>query len=156
LPSGTTKLPADRRGWPPHAGTPELRAAVAERLLCDHSLAVSPADEVLVTAGAAGAFNVALDTFVNPGDGVALFAPCSPLFRLAVNQRGARARWIPTRVEEGRLRFRLDHLEHALSGAKLIVLNSPSNPSGGSIAAEDLEQIAWWADRRDVLIYSDE
>src|SRR5262249_27106559 len=48
------------------------------------------------------------------------------------------------------------HLERALGGARMIVVNSPSNPTGGVIAAEDLEQIAWWADRRDVLIFSDE
>jgi aspartate/methionine/tyrosine aminotransferase len=156
LPSGSTKLPADLRGWPPPAGLPELRGAVAERLLCDHNLPVSPVDEVLITAGAAGAFNVALDALVNRGDRVVLFDPCSPLYRLALKQRAARIRWIPTQTEEGRLRFRLDHLERALGGAKLIVVNSPSNPTGGAIAPEDLEQIAWWADRRDVLIFSDE
>lgn len=156
LPSGSTKLPADRRGWPPLAGLPELRAAVAERLLCDQGLSVSPADEVLITSGAAGAFQLTLDTFVNRGDGVVLFDPCSPLYRLALRQRAARIRWVPTRVEEGRLRFRFDHLERALGRAKLIVVNSPSNPTGGVLAPEDLEQIAWWAARRDVLIFSDE
>src|SRR5262249_49567131 len=49
------RLLADRRGWPPPWGLPELRAAVAERLLTDNQVAVSPADEVLITAGAAGA-----------------------------------------------------------------------------------------------------
>src|SRR5207248_10413853 len=79
VPSGSTKLPADRRGTPPLWGLPELRAAVAAKLLADNRLAVSPADEVLVTSGATGAFHVALDTFVNPGNTVVLFDPTSPL-----------------------------------------------------------------------------
>ena len=43
-----------------------------------------------------------------------------------------------------------------LKGARLLVLNSPANPTGGIFAAEDLEQIAWWANRRDVLVFTDE
>ena len=59
-------------------------------------------------------------------------------------------------MENGRTRLHLDRLARALRGAKMIVVNSPGNPTGGILAAEDLEQIAWWADRYDVIIYSDE
>jgi aspartate/methionine/tyrosine aminotransferase len=156
LPSGSTKLPADRRGWPPPGGLPELRAAVAEKLLGDNRLAFSPGDEVLITAGALGAVGVVLDAFVNRGDGVVLPAPVSPLYPLAVHTRGARVRWLSTWLEDGRLRLRLDHLARALRGARLLVLCSPANPTGGILAPEDLEQIAWWADRHDVLLLSDE
>ena len=156
VPSGSTKLPADRRGFPPPWGLPALREAVARQLQAGHGLAVNPADEVLVTHGAAGAFSVALDTFVNPGDRVVLFDPTSPLYHLALRQRRARIRWVPTRLEAGRTRFHLEHLVKALRRARLIVLTSPANPTGGFIAPEDLEQIAWWADRRDVLIFDDQ
>ncbi len=156
VPSGSTKLPADRRGWPPPWGLPELRATVAEKLLAEHRLAVSPTDEVLITQGVAGAFSVVLDTFVNAGDRVVLFDPTSPLYVFPLRQRRARIRWIPTWMEQGRIRFRLDYLAKALQRARLIVVTSPANPSGGVIAAEDLEQIAWWAKRHDALIFSDE
>jgi len=154
--SGSTKLPADRRGWPPPWGLPELREAVAEKLLADHHLAVSPTDEVLITHGAAGAFSLALDTFVNRGDRVVLFDPTSPLYVLSLRHRRARIRWLSTWMDGGRTRFRLAALAQALSGARMVVLASPGNPTGGVVAAEDLEQIAWWAEREDVLIYSDE
>jgi aminotransferase len=154
--SGTTKLPADRRGWPPPWGLPELRQAVAEKLMALEHLAVNPADEVLITQGSAGAFSLALDTFVNCGDRVVLFDPTSPLYILGLRHRRARIRWISTWTEGGRTRFRLAALARALSGARMIVLASPGNPTGGVVAAEDLEQIAWWAERKDVLIYSDE
>jgi aspartate/methionine/tyrosine aminotransferase len=155
-PSGSTRLPADRRGFPPPRGLAELRQAIAEHLLGDHRLAVRAADEVLVTHGGAGAFSVALESFVNRGDRVVLFDPTSPLYPLALRHRHARIRWVATRVEQGRVRFRLDHLARALHRARLVVVNSPANPTGGAFAPEDLEQIAWWARRHDVLIYSDE
>jgi aspartate/methionine/tyrosine aminotransferase len=156
VPSGSTKLPADRRGFPPPWGLAALREAVAQKLQADHRLAVNPADEVLITHGAAGAFSIALDTFVNPGDRIALFDPTSPMYHLALRQRRARVRWIPTWMEAGRTRFHLEHMIKALSRARLIVLASPANPTGGFIAPEDLEQIAWWADRRDLLIFDDQ
>src|SRR5262249_49313797 len=49
VPSGSTKLPLDRRGWPPAAGLPELRAVVADSLRREQQLVVSPTDEVLIT-----------------------------------------------------------------------------------------------------------
>ena len=156
VPSGTTKLPVDRRGWPPPWGLPELREVVAARLRTDARLAVSPADEVFITHGAAGAVTTAFDTFLNPGGRVVLFDPCSPLYLFALRSRWAHIRWVPTWVEEGRLRFRLEQLVNALRGARLIVVNTPANPTGGVIAAEDLDQITWWADRRDVLILNDD
>lgn len=155
LPSGSTKLPADRRGWPPPGGLPELRTAVAAKLRADNDLSFSP-EEVLVTAGAFGAVQAVLDGLVNRCDPVVLCDPCSPLFPLAVRTRGARPRWLSTWAEDGRTRFRTDHLARALSGARLLVLNSPCNPTGAVLAPEDLEQIAWWAGRHDVLVLSDE
>jgi aspartate/methionine/tyrosine aminotransferase len=155
-PSTTTKLPADRRGWPPPWGQPELRATVAEKLLADHQLDVNPDDGLLITHGAAGAFSLAVDTFLNPGDRVVLFDPASPLYAVALRHRGARVRWVDTWMEDGRIRFRPEHLKNAMHRARMIVVNSPSNPTGGIFTPDDLEQIAWWADRRDALIFSDE
>jgi len=155
-PSGSTKLPADRRGWPPPQGLPELRAAVADKLLADNCLAVDPTNEVLITSGVLGAVQTVLDAFVNRGDAVVLLDPTSPLYPLLLRTRGARTRWLPTWVDDGRTRFRLEDLPRVLRRARLLILNSPSNPTGGVLAAEDLEQIAWWAHRNDVLILSDE
>jgi aspartate/methionine/tyrosine aminotransferase len=155
-PSASTKLPADLRGWPPFGGLPELREAVAAKLERDQSLSINPTEEVLITPGLSGAFHIALNTFVNPGDHVALFDPASPLYRLALQSRGARIHWIPTWVESGRTRFHMEPFVRALRHVRMIVVNSPTNPTGGVLAPEDLEQIVWWADRRDVLIFSDD
>jgi aspartate/methionine/tyrosine aminotransferase len=156
VPSSSTKLPADRRGHPPPWGLPELRAAIAERLNGEQRLGVHPTDQVLITHGGAGAFSIALDSFLNPGDRVVLFDPTSPLFPFTLAQRRARIRWVPTWTENGRVRFQAKAFVRALDRARLLVLAAPCNPTGAVFAPEDLEQIAWWADRRDVLIYSDE
>ena len=156
LPSGTNKLPADRRGWPPVAGLPELRQAIAAKLMTDNGIAVAPDGEILVTAGTLGAVQTALDTFVNWGDRVVLADPTSPLYPLALRTRGARISWLTTWLQDGRTRFRLEHLARALRGAKMLILTSPANPTGGVVAPEDLEQIAWWAEKHDVLLFSDE
>jgi aspartate/methionine/tyrosine aminotransferase len=156
VPSGSTKLPADRRGWPPPWGLPELQQAVADKLRGDNHLSVHPPDEVLVTHGAAGAFSVVLDTFVNCGDLVVVFDPCSPLYSLALRHRRARIRWIPTWMDSGRVCFDFERLVRPLRGPRLLIINSPNNPTGGVIPPEDLERIAWWAGRRDTLIVSDE
>jgi aspartate/methionine/tyrosine aminotransferase len=156
VPSGTTKLPADLRGWPPVRGLLELRTTVAGKLLADSRLAVSATDEVLITPGAAGAVSTILDTFLNPGDRVVLLDPVSPLYPLALRQRRIRLRWVPTEMEGGYTRVQFALLARALRRTRLLVVNSPANPTGGVLTPEDLEQIAWWADRRDVLILSDE
>jgi aspartate/methionine/tyrosine aminotransferase len=156
VPSGSTKLPAERRGWPPPGGLADLRAAVAEHLRTEQGLTVSPQDEVLITHGAAGAFNAVAEAFVNPGDPVVLFDPTTPLHILGLRHRRARLRWVPTWLEDGRTRFHLEDLARALHRARLLVLTSPANPTGGVLAPEDLEQIAWWAAKRDVLVCSDQ
>jgi aspartate/methionine/tyrosine aminotransferase len=156
VPSASTKLPAERRGWPPPWGLSDLRAAVAEHLRTEQGLALNSFEEVLITNGAAGAFHAVAEAFVNPGDPVVLFDPASPLHVLGLRHRRARLRWVPTWLEDGRTRFRLDGLARALHRARLLVLASPTNPTGGVLAPEDLEQVAWWAAKRDVLVCSDQ
>jgi aspartate/methionine/tyrosine aminotransferase len=155
VPSGSTKLPADRRDSPPVGGLPELRTAVADRLRAANGLVVQPAGEVLITAGVAGAWQLVLDALINAGDRVILFEPASPLYSFALRHRRARIRWVPTWMDNGRLRFEAVRLIEALRGARMVVVNSPANPTGGVLAPEDGELIAWWAQRRDVLIFHD-
>lgn len=147
---------ADAHSYPPPAGLPELRRAVAEYLEAVHGHDRVDADGVLVTHGAAGAFAVAADALVNPGDAVVLFEPCSPLFPLMLKARRARLRWVTTSVEGGAVRFRADAFARAARRARLVVLSDPVNPTGGTFAAEELEQIVWWAKRFDALVYVDE
>jgi aspartate/methionine/tyrosine aminotransferase len=154
-PSASTKLPIDRRGYPPVAGLLALREELAARHRAAAGVDVDAVDGVLVTHGAAAAFAAAADAFLDPGTPVVLFDPSSPLFAAVARSRRARVRWVPSWVEEGRTRFHLNHLARAMRRARMLVLADPNNPTGGTLAAEDLEQITWWARRYDVLIYVD-
>jgi aspartate/methionine/tyrosine aminotransferase len=155
-PLSAGRLAADRHGLPPIVGLPELRERIADTYRTRHGRAFDPRQEVVVTHGATGAFAAVLDAFINPGDRVALFDPCSPLFGVGIASRRGRTRWIATANEEGRTRFAADALKTALRGAKLFALANPNNPTGGTLAPDDLEQIAYWANRYDVLLYLDE
>ena len=150
------RFTAERGGNPPAAGVAELRSAIAARYHRIDGRRVDPATEVLVTHGATGAFTAALDAFLNPGDRVVLFDPCSPLFELGAKSRRARLRWVPTWTEDGRCRYVSREFESAMRGATLLVLSDPGNPTGGVFSDEELDHIAWIAAAYDVLVYADE
>src|SRR5262249_43309589 len=137
-------------------GAPELRSAIADLYARRDGRTVDPEQEVLVTHGASAAFAAALDAFVNPGDRVVLFDPCSPLFHLGAKSRRATIRWVPTWTEDGRLRLPNAAFEKAVRGAKLLVLCDPANPTGAYLSSEDREYLVWFAAGYDVLIYADE
>lgn len=142
--------------YPPPAGLPELRAAVAEKLQRDNALSFSPEREVVITSGVCQALTMVLDTFVNPGDPVVLFDPSFMLYQYALRWQRARIRWVPTRLADGEILFDPARLSRALRGAKLVLVNTPSNPTGGVFSTESLERIVHLARRRDALIFSDE
>ncbi len=134
---------------------PELRTAIRNRYQLSGREFTSDT-EVAITHGATGAWAAALEAFVNPGDRIVLFDPCSPLFSLGAKSRRAKIRWIPTWLEDGRLRYLAKEFEQAMRGAKMLVLSDPAAPTGGCLAPEDLEHIAWIASGYRVLVYLDE
>jgi aspartate/methionine/tyrosine aminotransferase len=136
-------------------GDLELRSRLADQFHRDHGTEHDPANDVLITHGASGAFAAAIDAFLNPGDAAVLFDPTSPIFSIGLKHRRARIRWVPTWSDNVRLRFAMDGFAKAMRGAKLLVLADPANPTGCVLAPEDLEQIAFWARRHDVLIFQD-
>jgi len=150
------RLPADRRGNPPAWGTPDLRGAITDHYVRRDGRAVDPESGVFVTHGATAGYAAALAAFVNPGDRVVLFDPCSPLFALGAAARRAKVRWVPTWNDAGRCRYLPADFERAMRGAKLLVVADPGNPTGACLSADDLEHLAWIAASYDVLVYLDE
>jgi aspartate/methionine/tyrosine aminotransferase len=134
---------------------PELSRAIADRYQLV-GRTVNPDTEVVATHGATAAFGAALDAFVNPGDRVVLFDPCSPLSALGARSRRAKVRWVPTWTEDGRCRYIAAEFERAMRGAKMLVMSDPGSPAGGCLANEDLEHVAWIAGGYGVLVYLDE
>ena len=140
----------------PAAGDPELRAAVAEKLSSGNGIATSP-EQVLITNGGKQAIYNLFQVLLNPGDEVLLPAPYWLSYPEMAALAGARVKLIPTQAEEG---FRLDltAVEAAISPrSRLLVLNSPGNPTGRVMKRQELEDVAELVRRHpQLLVMSDE
>jgi aspartate aminotransferase len=148
-------LDAGRTHYPPFPGIPELRAAIAADTALRRGFAPDPAD-VFVTVGGKGVMYYAILALVDPGDEVIVPDPGYPIYESVTRFVGGTAVPIPIRQEND---FRLDTNELAslvTSRTKLIVINSPANPTGGVLTAEDLRRISEIAIERDLLVLSDE
>ncbi|WNZ48400.1 pyridoxal phosphate-dependent aminotransferase [Leptolyngbya boryana CZ1] len=142
-------------GYTPAAGLLPLREAIAEHISTSRNIEVHP-DEVVVTPGAKPIIFFTLMALVNEGDEVIYPDPGFPIYQSVINFVGARGIPLPLREDVG-FRFHLDDLINAISDrTRLLILNSPQNPTGGLLQAEDLAAIAELADRHNFYVLSDE
>ena len=137
------------------AGLPELRTAIAAKLLRDNGIKVG-IDDVVVTVGVKeGIFNVA-QACLDAGDEVLVPTPTWVTYDACIRLAGAVPVHVPCREEDG---YRVD--PQALAArvtpkTRAIMLNSPGNPAGGVLRLQDLQGIAAIAERHDLLVLSDE
>ncbi len=142
-------------GYTPAAGLLELRETIAEYITASRGVAIDP-DEVVVTPGAKPVIFFTLLALVNAGDEVIYPNPGFPIYESVINFVGAKGVPLPLR-EDMEFRFHLDDLKDAISDrTRLLILNSPQNPTGGLLQAEDLAAIAELANQHDFYILSDE
>ena len=138
------------------AGIPELREAVAEHISKTRNIEVDP-DEVVVTPGAKPIMFFSMLALVNPGEEVMYQNPGFPIYESVINFVGAKPVPMPLKEEKD---FRLDPeyvKENITKNTKMIILNSPENPTGGVLTREDLKAVAdCITNRDDVLVLSDE
>jgi aspartate aminotransferase len=140
----------------PAAGIPELREAIAEYISKTRKIPVDP-EEVVVTPGAKPIMFFAILACVNRGEEVLYPNPGFPIYESVINFVEAKPVPIPLKEEND---FRLDHeyiKEKITKKTRMIILNSPENPTGGVLTREDLKVIAdCIAKRDDVIVLSDE
>ncbi|MBS7636614.1 pyridoxal phosphate-dependent aminotransferase [Candidatus Bathyarchaeota archaeon] len=140
----------------PAAGIPELREAIAEYISKTRKIQVDP-EEVVVTPGAKPIMFFAILACVERGEEVLYPNPGFPIYESMINFVGAKPVPIPLKEEND---FRLDHeyvKAKITKKTKMIILNSPENPTGGVLTKEDLKVIAdCIVNRDDVLVLSDE
>jgi len=145
-------------GWThygPTAGLPELREAIAERVSRTRGISVGPQNVSVVPGGKPIMF-FALMALLEPDDEVIYPNPGFPIYESMIRYLGARP--VPLPLEERRnFSFDLDRFRDSLTDrTKLVIMNSPQNPTGGVIPAEDIGQIAGMLRERDVMVLSDE
>jgi aspartate/methionine/tyrosine aminotransferase len=140
----------------PAAGIPELREAIAEYISKTREIPVDP-EEVVVTPGAKPIIFFTILACVNPGEEVLYPNPGFPIYESVIKFVGAKPVPIPLKEEND---FRIDHeyvKEKITEKTKMIILNSPENPTGGVLTRDDLKLIAdCIAERDDLIVLSDE
>jgi aspartate/methionine/tyrosine aminotransferase len=148
-------LDSGKTHYPPFPGIPELRAAIAADTALRRGFEPDPAN-VFVTVGGKGVMYYAILALVDPGDEVIVPDPGYPIYESVTRFVGGTPVAIPIRQEN---EFRLDPDELAslvTDRTKLIVINSPANPTGGVLTRDDLERIAAVAIEHDLIVLSDE
>lgn len=148
-------LRANRTHYTPAAGIAELRMAVAEYVRRTRGVSVTPS-MVVVSPGAKPVIAATLMALLNPGDEVIIPDPAYPAYRSIVNYVDAKAVSLPL-LEARDFRFEISALEAAITPrSKILVLNSPHNPTGGILTPEDIAAIAAVVRKHDLLVISDE
>jgi aspartate aminotransferase len=144
---------ATRYGPPP--GLPSLREAICERIAAERGVRATP-DEVVVTPGAKPILFFAILATVGPGDEVLVPDPGFPIYESVVRFAGARAVPVPLREESG-WALDVDAAEKLVTPrTRLLIFNSPGNPTGGVLPQRELERIAALAERHDLWVIADE
>jgi aspartate aminotransferase len=142
--------------YTPTAGIPELREAIADDVALSRGIEVRP-EQVVVTPGGKPIMFFAILALVDEGDEVLLPSPAFPIYESMVNFVGGKPVYVPLRQENG-FRFDPEEFEANLSErTRLVILNSPANPTGGVLTADDLVTLAGiLSERPGVYVLSDE
>lgn len=149
----------DGRGnqYPPGPGVPELRTAIADHQRERYGLEYDPDTEVLVTAGATEAIAASLLALVEPGDEVIALEPYYDSYAACVAMAGGTRVPVTLRPHEGAYVLDLDELRAAITDrTRLILLNTPHNPTGTVLTRAELTAVAELAVERDLLVVTDE
>ena len=148
-------LEEGKTGYCPAPGIVELRKAIAEDAGKRRGLDID-SDEVVVTPGAKPIMYFIIIAFADPGDEVIYPNPGFPIYESVINFIGAKPVPIPLR-EEKDFSFDVDEFRSLVTNkTKLIIINSPQNPTGGILSKSDLEAIAELAIDKDIMVLSDE
>lgn len=141
--------------YSPTPGLPELREAVARHLSSRHSAEIDPRN-VIISPGAKMAIFAVIHSVIDPGDEVIFADPGYPAYEAAIRMAGGKS--VQVQLEEANeFRLSLEEVARRITPqTKMIVINSPQNPTGGVLTLEDLQRLADLARRDDLLILSDE
>ena len=146
-----------RTSYPDNRGEPRLREAVRLKLERDNGLRYDPATEILVTTGATFGIHAALTAVLNPGDEVLLPEPVYDAYYSPVLLAGGVVRAVPAAIAGGRFVLDAEAIDAACGPrTRMLLLNTPWNPTGTVFSRAELERIAEVVLRRGLVLVSDE
>lgn len=141
--------------YPPMAGTPELRRAIADHYRVHQGVDLDWQTEITVTSGGTEALAAALLALIAPGDEVVLFQPLYDIYLPLVRRAGGVPRLV--RLQPPHWQFSDADLEAAFTAkTRVVVINNPLNPSASTFDRAALERLARFAERHDAIVLSDE
>ncbi|MDR1789890.1 MAG: aminotransferase class I/II-fold pyridoxal phosphate-dependent enzyme [Opitutaceae bacterium] len=137
-------------------GLPELRRAISDYVAAHFNISYRPDDQILVTVGVSEALDLAFRALCDSGDKVLYHQPCYVSYNPGVTLARGEAIPVPTTAAD-RFALTAEALRAAWRpGVKLLVLNLPCNPTGGTCSRAQLEGIAAFCREKDILVLSDE
>lgn len=142
--------------YTPNRGLLRLREAICEKLERENGIRVDPYNEILVTVGAVEGLFLAMATLLNPGDELLVLSPYFPHYVEIARFLGARPVLVPLR-ESGEWTLGIEEVQNSISPrTRVILVNSPHNPTGCVLGREVIEKVADVAVRHDLVVVSDE
>jgi aspartate/methionine/tyrosine aminotransferase len=142
--------------YPDSAGLIELRDAIAEKLRRDNRIEADPKGAIVVTVGGKEAIYAALMATLDPGDEVIVLDPCWVSYVPCILLAGGKPVYLPADDSNG-FGISPEHLEEAITRrTKMLIINTPNNPTGSVINRHELEAIADLAMHKEFLVLSDE
>lgn len=138
------------------AGYPELRQAIADKVFALHQVRYQPA-EIMATVGASMAIYAAIRAFVGRGDNAVIVSPAYAIFANGVILAGGEPRPASLALSGHRFVLDLDRIRDAIdANTKLLIVNSPSNPTGWVISRDEQRALLAIAEEHDLVILADE
>lgn len=137
-------------------GLPVFREAISRKLKSDNGLDYNPDNEIIVTIGANEAVSIAMMALLNPGDEVLVPSPCWTHYYQCARLSGAVPVPVPIKKENNYLPVVEDIAQHLTPRSRMLVINSPNNPTGAVYDKVCLEQLADFVKKHDLLVLSDE
>jgi aspartate/methionine/tyrosine aminotransferase len=142
-------------GYTQSLGLPDLRDAITATMRAHYGVDVNPAN-IVVTQGTSPAMLLLFGSILDPGDEVVMPDPCYPAYPNYVAFLGGVPVPVRVRAQDG-FRFRIDEVERAITPrTRAIMVNSPSNPTGGVLGPEDLQALGALAEKHGIWLASDE
>ena len=149
-------LEKGKTSYTSNLGLLSLRKSVSKYIAKEFGVEYNPENEILIAVGVSEALDIALRAVINPGDKVMYHEPCYVSYHPSVLMTHGIGVKVATTEEDA---FALDPQrlwDHWEPGVKVLLLNFPTNPTGGTVTREQLLEIARFAQEKDVLVISDE
>jgi methionine aminotransferase len=149
------QMRANRNQYAPMPGVPDLRALLAKKMQAAYGFSYDADAEITITAGGTQAIFTIITAFVHAGDEVLSFAPAYDCYAPAVELQGATMKWVNLSYPDYRINWQAVR-EQITPRTRMIVINTPHNPTGMCMNEADMFELQSIAEEHDLLVLSDE